>query len=200
MALGHGSGFIKSWLAPRLSPALLSPPLARRGYCCWRRGSSPQGEGLEAQGHWGLSESGRPTVRWAEPRAERLSRIERRPWKTPPPDGAAPGTRPRPCCHSFVERNRAAPHPHSCPSARLAAGRARRCRGESMRGGGGVAGQGSGAGVVGKQRAYAAAAGCRLGPGPHLHCHCPATSSSAVGTGPETQSTDSGESCGLVLN
>lgn len=186
MALGHGSGFIKSWLAPRLSPASLCPP--QRGYCCWRQGSSPQGAGLVALGRWGPSESGRQTVQLAERGAGRLSQTERPPWKTPPPGGAALGTRPHPCCHSSGARIPAAlPLHHRCPSVRPAAGRARRSRGGSKSGGGGGARPGSGAGVAGRQPACGAATGCMLGPDPHLHHHCPATSSSAAGREPGGQ-------------
>lgn len=182
MALGHGSGFIKSWLAPRLSLASLCP--LQRGYCCWRQGSSPQGAGLVALGRWGPSESGRQTVRLAERGAGRQSQTERPPWKTPHPGGAALGTRPHPCCHSSGARIPAAPPLHRCPSVPPVAGRAHRSRGGSKLGGGGGAGPGSGAGVVGRQPACGAATGCMLGPDPHLHHHCLATSSSAAGREP----------------
>ena len=182
MALGHGSGFIKSWLAPRLSPASLCPP--QRGYCCWTQGSSPQGAGLVALGRWGPSESGRQTVRLAERGAGRPSRTERPPWKTPPPGGAALGTRPHPCCHSSGAGIPAGPLLHRCPSVRPAAGHAHRSRGGSRSGAGGGARPGSGAGAVGRQPACGAATGCMLGPDPHLHHHCRATSSSAAGREP----------------
>lgn len=182
MALGHGSGFIKRWLAPHLSLASLCPP--QRGYCCWRQGSSPQGAGLVALGRWGPSESGKQTVQLAERGAGRQSQTERPPWKTLPPGGAALGTRPHPCCHSSGARIPAAPPLHRCPSVHLAAGHGHRSRGESKLGGGGVADPGSGAGVVGRQPACEAATGCMLGPDPHLHHHCLATSSSAAGREP----------------
>jgi len=182
MALGHGSGFIKSWLAPHLSPASLCPP--QQGYCCWRQGSSPQGAGLVALGRWGPSESGRQTVQLAERGAEMQSQTERPPWKTLPPGGAARGTRPHPCCHSSGARIPADPRLHPRPSVRPASAHAHRSHGESRWGGGGVVGPKSGAGVVGWQLAYGAATGCMLGPDPHLHHHCLATSSSAAGREP----------------
>lgn len=178
MALGHGSGFIKSWLAPRLSPASLCPP--QPGYCCWRQGSSLQGAGLVARGRWGPSESGRQTVRWAERGAETQSRTERPPWKTPPPGDAALGTRPHPCCHSSGAKIPVGPPLHRCLSVLPASGHAHRSRGGSTLGAGDGAGPGSGAGVVGRRPAYGAAAGCILDPDPHLPHHCLATSSSAV--------------------
>lgn len=183
MALGHGSGFIKSWLAPHLSLASLCP--LQLGYCCWRRGSSPQGVGLAALGRWGPSESGRQTVRLAERGAGRRSQTERRPWKTPPPGDAAQGTHPHPCYHSFGARIPAGPPLRRCPSVRSAAGRARHSHGGSKLGGGGEAGPGSAAGAVGRRQACGAATGCMLGPDPHLHHHCLATSSSVAGREPE---------------
>lgn len=182
MALGHGSGFIKSWLAPRLSLASLCPP--QQGYCCWRQGSSPQGAGLVGLGRWGPSESGRQTVQLAERGAGRQIQTEKPPWKTPPPGGAALGTRPHPCCHSSGARIPAGPPLHRCPSVHPAAGHALRSRGGSKLDGGDGAGPGSGAGVVGRQLACGAATGCMLGPDPHLHHHCLATSSSAAGREP----------------
>lgn len=187
MALGHGSGFIKSWLAPHLSPA--SPCPLQRGYCCWRQGSSPQGAGLVALGRWGPSESGRQTVRLAEQGAGRRNRTERPPWKTPPPGDAALGTRPHPCCHSSGARIPADLPLHRCPSVPPAAGHGHRSRGESKSGADDGAGPGSGAGVVGRQLACGAATGCMPGPDPHLHHHCLATSSSAAARVPEGRST-----------
>lgn len=182
MALGHGSGFIKSWPALRLSPASLCP--LQQGYCCWRQGSSPLRAGLEALGRWGPSESGRQTVRLAERGAEMQSQTERPPWKTPPPGGAALGTRPHPCCHSSGERIPADPRLHPCLSVRPAVVPAHRFRGESKSGAGGGEGPKSGAGVVGWQLVCGAATGCMLGPDPHFHHHCRATSSSAAGREP----------------
>lgn len=189
MALGHGSGFIKSWLAPRLSPASLCP--LQWGYCCWRKGSSPQGAGLVARGRSGPSESGKQTVRLAEREAEMQSQTERPPWKTPPPGDAARGTRPHPCCHSSGVRILAGPPLHRCLSVPPVSSHAHRSRGESRSGGGDGAGPRSGAGVVGRQPACGAATGCTLGPDPHLHHHCLATSSSAAGREPEGWSSHS---------
>lgn len=182
MALGHVSGFIKSWLAPPLSLAFLCPP--QQDYCCWRQGSSPQGAGLWALGRWGPSESGRQTIRLAERGAVRQSQTETPPWKTPPRGGAALGTRPHPCCHSSEAGIPVAPPLHRCPSVHPVAGHAHHFHGGSKLGGGGGAGPGSGAGVVGRQLACGAATGCMLGPDPHLHHHCLATSSSAAGREP----------------
>lgn len=178
MALGHVSGFIKSWRAPPLSLASLCPP--QQDYCCWRQGSSPQGVGLFALGRWGLYESGRQTIRLAERVAVRQNQTEMPPWKTPPQCGAALGTRPHPCCHSSVAGIPVAPLPHWCPSVHPVAGHAHHFHDGSKLGGGGGAGPGSGAGVVGWQLACLAATGCMLGPDPHFHHHCLATSSFAA--------------------
>lgn len=178
MALGHGSGFIKSWLAPRLSPASLCLP--QWGYCCWRQGSSLQGAGLVALGRWEPSESGRQTVRLAERGAEMQSQTERPPWKTPPPGGAAPGIHSHPCCHSSGARIPVGPPLRRCLSVHPASGHGHHSHGGSKLGVGGGAGPRSGAGVVGRQLAYGAATGCILDPDPHLHHHCLATFSSAA--------------------
>lgn len=178
MALGHGSGFIKSWLAPRLSPASLCLP--QWGYCCWRRGSSLQGAGLVALGRWEPSESGRQTVRLAERGAEMQSQTERPPWKTPPPGGAAPGIHSHPCCHSSGARIPVGPPLRRCLSVHPASGHGHHSHGGSKLGVGGGAGPRSGAGVVGRQLAYGAATGCILDPDPHLRHRCLATFSSAA--------------------
>lgn len=178
MALGHGSGFIKSWLAPHLSQASLC--LLHLGYCCLRQGSNPQRVGLVALGRWGPSESGRQTVQLAKRGVGRQSQTERLPWKTLPQGGAALRTRLHPCCHSSGARIPAAPPLHRCLSVRPASGHDHHFHGGSKLGEGGEAGPGSGAGVAGRQLACGAATGCMLGPDPHLHHHCLATSSSVA--------------------
>lgn len=185
MALGHGSGFIKSWRALRLNPASLCPP--EQGYCCWRQGSSPRGVGLVALGRWGPAESGRQTVRLAKRGAETQSRTERPPWKTPPPGGAAPGTPPRPCCHSIGVRIPVDPRFRPSLFVHSALGPVHHSRGGNRSGGGGEVGPKSGAGAAGRQLVCGAANGYMLGPDPHLHFHCLATSSSAAGREPGGQ-------------
>lgn len=176
MALGHVSGFIKSWLAPPLSLA----SLCLQGYCCWRQGSSPREAGLLALGRWGLYESGRPTIQLAKQGAVKQSQTVRPPWKTPPQGGVALETRQHPCCHSSGAMIPVAPPLHWCPSVHPVAGHAHHFHGGSKLGGGDGAGPGSAVGVVGRQLACEAATGCMLGLDPHLHLHCLATSSSAA--------------------
>lgn len=138
-----------------------------------------------ALGRWGLYEFGRLIIQLAERGAERQNQTERPPWKTLPPGGAAPGTHPHPCCHSFLAGIPAGPHLHRCPSVQPGAGRARHFRDGSRLGGGGGVGPGSGAGVAGRQLACEGATGCMMGPVPHLHPHCLAIFLSAAETEPE---------------
>lgn len=182
MALGHVSGFIKSWLALRLNPASLCP--LEQGYCCWRQGSSPQGAGLGVLGHWGPAESGKQTVQLAKRGAETQSQTERPPWKTLPPGGAAPGTPPHPCCHSIGVKIPVDLRLHLYLFVHLALDPAHHFHGGSRLGAGGEVGPKSGAGVAGPQLVCEAAHGCILGPDPHPHFHFLATSSSAAGREP----------------